>query len=195
MAADQGTARRRGRRRQPRHRHRQQHRARAERSRWRGRSLRPGLRLSRGRRQLQQPSRRGARVGLQQGSSRRTAELTRRRDRARSSIRLADWMSLAQHIAHGNSKPGLPLDQQVACASNGSGAHCAAHQRNRLLQAERLARNARRRADADRRERVGQRRHGRRSVLEVPEGQPRHHRRVLHLDDQRRHEPTTTRSS
>jgi hypothetical protein len=33
---------------------------------------------------------------------------------------LADWMSLAQHIAHGNSKPGLPLDQQVACASNGS---------------------------------------------------------------------------
>ena len=36
---------------------------------------------------------------------------------------IADWMSLAQHIAHGNSKPGLPLDQQVACASNGTGAH------------------------------------------------------------------------
>jgi hypothetical protein len=35
---------------------------------------------------------------------------------------LADWMSLAQHIAHGNSKPGIPLNQQVACASNGSGA-------------------------------------------------------------------------
>jgi hypothetical protein len=35
---------------------------------------------------------------------------------------LADWMPLAQHIAHGNSKPGLPLDQQVACASNGSAA-------------------------------------------------------------------------
>ncbi|HET9466755.1 MAG TPA: hypothetical protein VFO48_00025 [Vicinamibacterales bacterium] len=35
---------------------------------------------------------------------------------------IADWMSLAQHIAHGNSKPGLPLEQQVACASNGSGA-------------------------------------------------------------------------
>jgi hypothetical protein len=35
---------------------------------------------------------------------------------------LADWMSLAQHIAHGNSKPGIPLNQQVACASNGSAA-------------------------------------------------------------------------
>jgi hypothetical protein len=35
---------------------------------------------------------------------------------------ISDWMSLAQHIAHGNSKPGLPLEQQVACASNGSGA-------------------------------------------------------------------------
>ena len=34
---------------------------------------------------------------------------------------IADWMPLAQHIAHGNSKPGLPLDQQVACASNGTG--------------------------------------------------------------------------
>jgi hypothetical protein len=35
---------------------------------------------------------------------------------------LADWLSLAQHIAHGNSKPGVPLEQQVACASNGSAA-------------------------------------------------------------------------
>jgi hypothetical protein len=35
---------------------------------------------------------------------------------------LSDWLSLAQHIAHGNSKPGVPLDQQVACASNGSAA-------------------------------------------------------------------------
>ena len=35
---------------------------------------------------------------------------------------ISDWMSLAQHVAHGNSKPGLPLDQQVACASNGSAA-------------------------------------------------------------------------
>ena len=35
---------------------------------------------------------------------------------------LADWLSLGQHIAHGNSKPGLPLDQQFACASNGSAA-------------------------------------------------------------------------
>jgi hypothetical protein len=33
---------------------------------------------------------------------------------------MAAWMSLAQHIAHGNSKPGIPLEQQVACASNGS---------------------------------------------------------------------------
>jgi hypothetical protein len=33
---------------------------------------------------------------------------------------LSDWMSLAQHIAHGNSKPGVPLNQQVACASNGN---------------------------------------------------------------------------
>jgi hypothetical protein len=36
---------------------------------------------------------------------------------------IADWMPLAQHIAHGNSKPGLPLDQQVACASNGTASH------------------------------------------------------------------------
>ena len=38
---------------------------------------------------------------------------------------LSDWMSLAQHIAHGNSKPGIPLNQQVACASNGSAATAA----------------------------------------------------------------------
>jgi hypothetical protein len=36
---------------------------------------------------------------------------------------IADWMPLAQHIAHGNSKPSLPLDQQVACASNGTAAN------------------------------------------------------------------------
>jgi hypothetical protein len=34
---------------------------------------------------------------------------------------IADWMPLAQHIAHGNSKPGVPVQQQVACASNGTG--------------------------------------------------------------------------
>ena len=52
---------------------------------------------------------------------------------------LADWMSLAQHIAHGNSKPGVPLDQQVACASNGSALDGPPHQRDRLLQAERFS--------------------------------------------------------
>jgi hypothetical protein len=33
---------------------------------------------------------------------------------------MAEWTPLAQHIAHGNSKPGTGVPQQVACASNGS---------------------------------------------------------------------------
>jgi hypothetical protein len=36
---------------------------------------------------------------------------------------LSDWLPLAQHIAHGNSKAGIPLNQQIACASNGSAAN------------------------------------------------------------------------
>jgi hypothetical protein len=32
---------------------------------------------------------------------------------------LTDWVpGLAMHVAHSNSKPGVPLDQQMACASN-----------------------------------------------------------------------------
>ena len=31
---------------------------------------------------------------------------------------LTSWTSGLGHVAHGNSKPGIPLDQQMACASN-----------------------------------------------------------------------------
>src|SRR6185295_17912410 len=31
---------------------------------------------------------------------------------------MASWGPGLGHVAHGNSKPGLPIDQQMACASN-----------------------------------------------------------------------------
>ena len=83
------------------------------------------------------------------------------------------------HIAHSNSKAGLPFDQQMACSSNAGDSESRPHQRDRLLSTRRLDAGAGRGAEHDRPECVGRRR---RRLLEAAEGQHRPDRRVFPLD-------------
>ena len=96
---------------------------------------------------------------------------------------LSSWSAGLGHLAHGNSRAGVSLDQQMACSSNASresvsrvneivcyrldGSLNALVVAPNMIGPERIRRRQRR-------------------LLEDAEGQPRRHRRILHLDRQRR---------
>ena len=107
---------------------------------------------------------------------------------------LTNWDASAGlgHISHENALPGVPIAQQMACTQQCGASESAARERDCLFSSRRVEGRAHCGAEHDRLER---RRGWPRRLLEAPEGQPRSDRRILHLDDQSRHQPRTTPSS
>ncbi len=68
---------------------------------------------------------------------------------------LSSWDSGLGHLAHGNSRAGVGLDQQMACASNANRQAIAARQRDRLFSSRRIAERPGRGAEYVRPQRVG----------------------------------------
>ena len=96
------------------------------------------------------------------------------------------WDTDVGHVAFGNAQAGVPIGQQYVCSANASRKAAVARERNPLLPAGWIARRPGRRAQSHQ-PRCLRRRE--RRLREASEGQPRHHRRVLHLDGQRGDEP------
>ena len=164
---------------QPHHRPAVGRRADLLRRRRRRRSLRHGLRLPGRRRQHVQRARRRACLAVRPGHERAPA-------RGRWSTRLRPGTAAASATCRmRNAKAGTPINQQMVCSSNAYRTNLPRVNEIVCYRLDGSMNTLDRGAEHDRPQRVGRRQ---RRLLEAAEGQPRPDRRVLHLDEQHRHE-------